>query len=84
MGDRVSETDMEFDWADETIHAEYGRRWLKELMRVRGGNEEGWQGVLAECERLVQARIAAATEEDRLRITAAADALVAAARARAS
>jgi hypothetical protein len=82
MGDRVSETDMEFDWADETIHAEYGRRWLKELLRVRGGNEEGWQGVLAECERLVRERRAAATAEERAEIRDAAEALLAAARAR--
>jgi hypothetical protein len=84
MGDHLSETDMEFDWADETIHAEYGRRWLKELLRIRGGNEDGWQDVLIECERLVQARIGAATDDERARITAAADALVAAARARAA
>ena len=28
--------DMEFDWADETLHAEYGRRWLKDLLERRG------------------------------------------------
>jgi uncharacterized ferritin-like protein (DUF455 family) len=31
-GDAVSEHDMDFDWADETIHAGYGRHWLKELL----------------------------------------------------
>ena len=36
MGDATSETDMEFDWADETLHAEYGRRWLRRLLEVRG------------------------------------------------
>ena len=25
--DRMSQHDMEFDWADETIHAAYGKRW---------------------------------------------------------
>ena len=35
MGDCTSEVDMEFDWADETLHAELGRRWLKDLLEVR-------------------------------------------------
>ena len=38
MGDATSETDMEFDWADETLHAEYGRRWLR---RAAGGAGRG-------------------------------------------
>ncbi len=28
--DAASEHDMDFDWADETIHAGYGKRWLTE------------------------------------------------------
>ena len=36
MGDPTSESDMEFDWADETLHAEYGRRWLRRLLEARG------------------------------------------------
>ena len=43
MGDATSETDMEFDWADETLHAEYGRRWLR---RAAGGARAG-PGVVA-------------------------------------
>ena len=35
-GDAVSEHDMDFDWADETMHAGYGKHWLKELLAVRG------------------------------------------------
>src|SRR4030081_3353660 len=31
IGDEASEHDMDFDWADETIHATYGNRWLKAL-----------------------------------------------------
>jgi hypothetical protein len=31
IGDEASEHDMDFDWADETIHATYGNRWLKTL-----------------------------------------------------
>ena len=29
FGDKVSSHDMDFDWADEQIHAHYGTRWLK-------------------------------------------------------
>ena len=54
MGDTTSETDMEFDWADETLHAEYGRRWLKELLEPRGEDPESWPAVLEHCEQLVE------------------------------
>ena len=84
MGDTTSETDMEFDWADETLHAEYGRRWLKELLERRGEDAEGWPEVLERCEQLVAARVAQATSEERARIVAAADALVADATQRAA
>jgi len=59
MGDTTSETDMEFDWADETLHAEVGRRWLKDLLKRRGEDPEAWPSVLERCEQLVGARVAA-------------------------
>jgi hypothetical protein len=77
MGDATSETDMEFDWADETLHAEYGRRWLKRLLELRGRSPDDWQSVLDRCEELVANRVAQATDEDRRRITEAAEALLA-------
>jgi hypothetical protein len=77
MGDTTSETDMEYDWADETLHAEYGRRWLKDLLEQRGEDPDSWPAVLERCEQLVAERVARATSEDRSRITAAAEALVA-------
>ena len=83
MGDRMSETDMEFDWADETLHAEYGRRWLKRLLETRGENPEGWPAVLERCEDLVAARIARTTEAEQQRIRACADRLLQEAGARA-
>jgi hypothetical protein len=79
MGDATSETDMEFDWADETLHAEYGRRWLRRLLEARGEDPESWPSVLEECERLVQERVERATSDDLERIRTCADALVAAA-----
>jgi len=83
LGDTTSETDMEFDWADETLHAEYGRRWLKDLLERRGEDPESWPAVLERCEELVAARVARATDEERAGIVAAAEALVAEATARA-
>jgi len=79
MGDMTSETDMEFDWADETLHAEYGRRWLRRLLEARGADPESWPAVLEECELLVQARVARATSDDLERIRTCADDLIAAA-----
>jgi uncharacterized ferritin-like protein (DUF455 family) len=76
MGDRMSETDMEFDWADETLHAEYGRRWIKRLLETRGEDPEGWPAILERCEELVQDRIARTTEEEKKRIRACADRLL--------
>jgi hypothetical protein len=84
MGDTTSETDMEFDWADETLHAEYGRRWLKDLLEQRGDDPDSWPAVLERCEQLVADRVARATDAERDRITAAADALVAEATSRAA
>jgi hypothetical protein len=76
MGDRTSETDMEFDWADETLHAEYGRRWLRRLLEARGRDPESWPRVLERCEQLVEARVAAATLEDLEQIRTCAEELV--------
>jgi hypothetical protein len=81
MGDATSETDMEFDWADETLHAEYGRRWLRRLLELRGEDPESWPAVLERCEQLVHERIARATADELTRIRSCADALVAAAEA---
>jgi hypothetical protein len=84
MGDRMSETDMEFDWADETLHAEYGRRWLKRLLESRGEDPEGWAGILERCEELVQERVARTTAEEKERVRACADRLLQEAERRAS
>ncbi len=79
LGDTTSETDMEFDWADETLHAEYGRRWLRRLLEVRGEDPESWPAVLERCEQLVEERVARATSEELDRIRTCAGSLVAAA-----
>ena len=41
IGDAASEHDMDFDWADETMHAGYGKRWLQKLLEIRGEDRPG-------------------------------------------
>jgi uncharacterized ferritin-like protein (DUF455 family) len=60
-GDTLSEHDMDFDWADETMHAGYGKRWLKELLAVRGQNSEAYDEIRLRCGELVSSYVATAT-----------------------
>jgi len=74
--DRLSQHDMDFDWADETIHAHYGKQWLTRLLQVRGDDRKP-EDVRARCEELIAAVVADASEEERAQIRAIADRLVA-------
>jgi hypothetical protein len=67
---------MEFDWADETPHAEYGAAGFRRLLEERGEDPESWPQVLEHCEDLVSKRLAEATDEDRERVIARADRLL--------
>ena len=60
-GDWLSEHDMDFDWADETIHASYGKRWLKELLAARGQDPGAYEDVRKKCETLVKSYVGTAT-----------------------
>ena len=60
-GDSISEHDMDFDWADETIHAGYGKRWLRELLTVRGEDPGAYESVRERCGQLVSDYVATAT-----------------------
>jgi Protein of unknown function (DUF455) len=60
-GDSLSEHDMDFDWADETLHASYGKRWLKELLATRGQNPAAYEEVRKNCENLVNDFVRTAT-----------------------
>ena len=62
--DKLSQHDMEFDWADETIHAHYGRRWLTELSRTQPGRVPSIEELNQKCDQLVAAEVAKATEAD--------------------
>lgn len=63
-GDSLSEHDMDFDWADETLHANYGKRWLKELLAARGQDPEAYEEVRKNCEKLVSSYVGTATSKE--------------------
>lgn len=63
-GDMLSQHDMDFDWADETIHAGYGKHWLKELLRLRGQDASAYDVVRERCGELVSDYVRTATEEE--------------------
>lgn len=76
-GDTTSQRDMDFDWADEAIHAGYGRRWLRKALEARGEDPEGWKQVLKRCEELAEARIEQSTEEEKKQVRDCAERLIA-------
>jgi hypothetical protein len=63
-GDALSEHDMDFDWADETIHASYGKRWLRELLAARGEDPAAHDQIRERCGKLVSDCVATATEDE--------------------
>ncbi len=63
-GDSLSEHDMDFDWADETLHASYGKRWLKELLAIRGQDPAMYEEVRKNCEKLVSDYVGTATQTE--------------------
>ncbi len=75
-GDSLSEHDMDFDWADETLHASYGKRWLKELLAIRGQDPEAYEEVRKNCEKLVTDYVATASQTEITDLKAVADKLL--------
>jgi uncharacterized ferritin-like protein (DUF455 family) len=76
-GDSLSEHDMDFDWADETMHAGYGKHWLKELLAARGEDPKAYDQVRDRCEELVSNYVDTATPDEVASIKKAAKALIA-------
>ena len=76
-GDALSEHDMDFDWADETIHAGYGKHWLKELFAVRGQDSAAYDQVRVRCEKLVSDYVRSATAQEVTDLKQVAGALIA-------
>jgi hypothetical protein len=83
-GDTLSEHDMDFDWADETMHAGYGTHWLKELLVIQGEDPAAYDRVRERCEKLVSDVVATATREEIADLKAATTALLTMARRRVS
>lgn len=75
-GDSLSEHDMDFDWADETLHASYGKRWLKELLAIRGQDPSSYEEVRKHCEKLVSEYVRTVTPSEITALKAAADLLI--------
>ena len=75
--DRMSQHDMEFDWADETIHAAYGKRWHNALHAKFPDRIPAMDGLHRRCDELVAVEIAAATDAQRADIRQVADAMIA-------
>ncbi|MEA2435312.1 MAG: hypothetical protein QOG54_2769 [Actinomycetota bacterium] len=73
LGDELSKRDMEFDWADEAIHAGYGRTWLRRAVELEGRDAGAWDEVVKECEELVATKVAQATDEEKSTIRAQAE-----------
>jgi hypothetical protein len=76
LGDRTSQRDMDFDWADEAIHAGYGRRWLRAALESAGRDPGTWPEVVERCESLVARRVARATPAEVAAIKARAGDLI--------
>jgi uncharacterized ferritin-like protein (DUF455 family) len=76
-GDALSEHDMDFDWADETMHAGYGKHWLKELLAARGKDPAAHDQIRERCGKLVNDYVGTATEEEVAGIKQIAYALIA-------
>lgn len=75
-GDAVSEHDMDFDWADETIHASYGKHWLQEILVARGHDSREADAIRRRCGELVEACVATATEEEKEDIKRVTEAMI--------
>ncbi|MCB9109001.1 MAG: DUF455 family protein [Anaerolineales bacterium] len=74
--DRVSQHDMDFDWADETIHAHYGKRWLDALRERYPERVPDIEDLRETCETLVAAQVDSATEADRTETRQIAQAMI--------
>jgi hypothetical protein len=77
--DSMSQHDMDYDWADETIHAHYGQHWLTSLL---AGGYPGAAGmdvdaIRARSSELVAATAASATPAERAELRQLAESLLA-------
>ncbi|MFY0544799.1 DUF455 family protein [Brevibacillus sp. H7] len=64
MNDRMSQHDMDFDWADETIHTSYGKKWLSAVLERRGKNPDDYTEIKDVCEQITAKTVQTATPEE--------------------
>lgn len=74
--DEVSRHDMEYDWADETIHAHFGKHWLSTLHENWPESYPASDVVRERCSELVDALLSTATAEEQQDIVAVAAAMM--------
>jgi len=77
MNDRMSQHDMDFDWADETIHTSYGKTWLSAILKQRGEDPDDYTEIKAVCEKIVGRTLETVTQEEIKEITEIANAMFA-------
>jgi hypothetical protein len=76
FNDYLSQHDMEFDWADETIHANYGAHWIGVLREAKPDAVPDFNELRDQCNELVDAIIATATDQERADIRKVAQAMI--------
>lgn len=74
--DRMSQHDMDFDWADETIHAYYGKRWHETLREAAPEGIPDLESIRQRCDQLVALEVAKATDAERAEIRRVAEAMI--------
>lgn len=74
--DAVSQHDMEFDWADETLHAHYGRRMIHKLHELYPAEVPEVDEITARCDALVNDVIRSATPDEIKEIRDVASAII--------
>jgi hypothetical protein len=67
---------MDFDWADETIHATYGNRWLRALHELNAEKYPPADKVREKCELLVTKMIASASPAEESALVARASSMI--------
>ena len=77
--DSMSQHDMDYDWADETIHAHYGQHWLNALINSGYAGAAGLDvdAIRARCSELVAATVASTTAAERAELRQLAETLLA-------
>jgi hypothetical protein len=74
--DSVSEHDIDFDWADETIHTSYGKQWLMRLLAASNEDPSMYDAIRERCQQLVERCVETASAQEVAAIKQLARALI--------